>query len=366
MRRIALILAAPVAVFALQASPRPVSAQPTVAPAVHPYFDDKGTLAWYCDLTAAQAAGRASGKLLFIEYGRRACCNCRTLVSRVLPAPAVKSRMAASCIGLAADCDEPDPRVEAVFRRSMPDASLLPFVAVVSPDLEYVTGWQGAIEVPGCCAELGKIEAWRETTARRDAAAAKAAKAAAEASRPKAPCGQPAAAPAPTIASAARPAANVPPSIATGSTVGGPPAIGNEAAALAAARELLRQAESASGAGKHADVVRLDREAAGLSLRVEPTRWATILAAADRWADGLLAEAAKAAVAGKTSDAESSIETVRRDAAGRSASIDAERGSRALTMRSVIASSPAATREQATRDARNSFRGTRWAALFTP
>jgi hypothetical protein len=36
----------------------------------HPHFDDKGTLAWTSKLADAQAAAKASGKLIFIEYGR--------------------------------------------------------------------------------------------------------------------------------------------------------------------------------------------------------------------------------------------------------------------------------------------------------
>ena len=369
MRRIALILAATSAVAVLGAVPSRATAAPTFASTTHPYFNDQGTLAWYCDLAAAQEAGRASGKLVFIEYGRRACCNCRTLVSRVLPAPAVKSRLSARCVGLAADCDEPDPRVEAVFRRAMPDASLLPFVAVVSPDLDYVTGWQGAMDVAACSLEVARVEAWQERAARRATAATKLAKPA----LPGAPCAPgvpairatsteiPVARPAATTAGATAPDTSPAPACGVGSSQG----VGSQAAALAAARELLRQAEFASGAGHHAEVLRLEREAAALSIRVEPARWAATLAAADAWAEGLLAEAAAAALAGRTTEAEARIAAVRRDAVGRGASIDAERGARALTLRRFIESASAATREKATTDARNSFRGTRWAALFS-
>ncbi len=375
MRRIALVLAAHAAVLILSAGSSPAEAAPTIASTAHPYFNDRGTLAWYGDLNAAQAAGRASGKLLFIEYGRRACGNCKILVAQVLPAPAVKSRISAACVGLAADCDEPDPRVEAVFQKSMPNASLLPFVAVVSPDLEYVTGWQGGIEIAGCCAELGKIEAWRERAARRGNSTCKPVT-----PEPSAVPAQPTIAAKPMPAPAPRaahpapaPAASAPCSTPTARVGNAPPVgasphagppIGGQAVALAAARELLRQADDASKAGRHADVMALDREAAGLPIRVDPLRWAAVLATSDAWAERVLSDAATAALAGRTSDAESRIATVRRDAAGRSASIDAERGARALTMRRFIDSSPVATRAKALIDARNSFRGTRWAALF--
>ena len=39
-------------------------------PAPHPHFDDGGTLAWSTKVADAQAAAKASGKLIFIEYGR--------------------------------------------------------------------------------------------------------------------------------------------------------------------------------------------------------------------------------------------------------------------------------------------------------
>src|SRR5689334_15244711 len=68
----------------------------------HPYFDDKGTITWHEDLASAQAEARASSKVIFIEYGRRACGNCRVLVSRLMPSPTVSCRLKATCIGLAA------------------------------------------------------------------------------------------------------------------------------------------------------------------------------------------------------------------------------------------------------------------------
>lgn len=42
----------------------------TPKPAPHPHFDDGGTLAWSTKVADAQAAARASGKLILIEYGR--------------------------------------------------------------------------------------------------------------------------------------------------------------------------------------------------------------------------------------------------------------------------------------------------------
>jgi hypothetical protein len=36
----------------------------------HPHFDDRGALDWHTSFAEAQAAARAAGKHLFIEFGR--------------------------------------------------------------------------------------------------------------------------------------------------------------------------------------------------------------------------------------------------------------------------------------------------------
>ncbi len=348
MRRIASFLAAVAASVALSSNPAATSAAPGISSATssHPYFDDKGTLAWFVDLGSALESARASGKLVFIEYGRKACSNCKTLVSRVLPAPRIRSRISDACVGLAADCDDPDPKVEAVFRQAMPEASLLPFVAVVSPDLEYVTGWQGSVDIDGCCGQLAKAEAYRANCAKKAC-----------------PARQPVSVPAPSAvpASAVRPSPTTarPNRPATPEGMSGP-----EAASLAASRELLRQADGASKAGEYAEVLRLDREAAGLPVRVDPAAWAVVLAKADAWADGVLAQAASSATAGRLVEAERLVAGIRRDAAGRGASIDAERGARAIATRRAVDATPVADRARASAAARTAFRGTRWEALF--
>ena len=356
MPRFALVFAAAcAATLALSSTPSRATAGPDAA---HPYFDDKGTLAWHCDLPSAQAAARASGRLVFIEYGRRACGNCRVLVQRVMPQPCVKARLSSVCVGLAADCDEPDPVVTAVFHKAMPDASLLPFVAVVTPDLEYVTGWSGSMDVDGCARQMDKIDAWRARRAPKTAPATVAATVVAPLPTPVAPPRPPAPRGATTAAAPASRTIDPAPAGVPG------PAAGNSAAALAAARALLARAEAAATQAQYALVLELEREAAALTIRVEPARWGVILAKADAWAEGLLAKAAADALAGRTGEAERCIAGVRRDAHGRGACIDAERGARAITLRRFIDASAASTRERALADARISFRGTRWEALF--
>ncbi|MEE2940270.1 MAG: hypothetical protein VX460_07795 [Planctomycetota bacterium] len=36
----------------------------------HPHFDDRGTLRWYTSLADARAEAAATGKRIFIEFGR--------------------------------------------------------------------------------------------------------------------------------------------------------------------------------------------------------------------------------------------------------------------------------------------------------
>jgi hypothetical protein len=125
----------------------------------HPYFDDRGTLEWHTDLDRACAAARAQGKLVFVDSGRSLCGNCRTLVSRVLPADGVRARMTAAAVGFADDCDRTDPRVSALFARWLPDARMLPLVGFVTPDLQWVTGWSGGTDAATVGSHLARAEA---------------------------------------------------------------------------------------------------------------------------------------------------------------------------------------------------------------
>ena len=139
----------------------------------HPYFDDGGTLLWSTSLSDAQAAARASDRLIFIEYGRLQCCQCKKLVASVLPDPSIRCRLSELAVGLAVDCDDPDPRVEALLTAHLPGACALPFVAWVSPDLRWVAGWAGGRDLRGVTEQLSVAEAdrARDLLARARAAA---------------------------------------------------------------------------------------------------------------------------------------------------------------------------------------------------
>ena len=109
----------------------------------HPYFNDSGTLRWYQSLRDAQRAAQREGKLIFVEYGRSRCSNCRKLAERILPDDSIRGRLQGIAIGLAADCDRPERAVYDLFQTYLPGARTLPFVAFLTPDGDWITGWAG-------------------------------------------------------------------------------------------------------------------------------------------------------------------------------------------------------------------------------
>ena len=119
------------------ASPSPASA------ATHPHFDDRGTLVWYRTLPEAQAAARASGKLIFVESGRLECGSCRKLVERTIPQEPIRSRLAAIAVGLADDCDVQGTPTHSILMKGLPGAQFLPLVGFITPEGQWITGWAG-------------------------------------------------------------------------------------------------------------------------------------------------------------------------------------------------------------------------------
>lgn len=165
-RRLPIPLVAALAALLVSFLPASATADP-LRP--HPYFRDAGTLDWRTSLDEAAAAARSSGRLIFIEYGRRKCGNCRATVETILPSSTIKARVSALCVGLAAECDTPDPRVEALFARWLPTASILPFCALVTADLRWVDGWAGLIGTSDCLRRVAAAEPvcarWRAVAA---------------------------------------------------------------------------------------------------------------------------------------------------------------------------------------------------------
>lgn len=111
----------------------------------HPHFDDRGTLDWHTDWRSALRAAREQGKLVFVEFGREQCSQCRALVQSVVPRPEIAALLRAGYIALASDCDAAEPEVEELAMQ-VPDASMLPIVIFATADGRYLDGSSGAVQ----------------------------------------------------------------------------------------------------------------------------------------------------------------------------------------------------------------------------
>lgn len=128
----------------------------------HPHFHDGGTLSWWSDIHAACHAAKLEGRLVFIEVGKPACTNCRTLVSNILPAAGLRERLAKIAVGLAIDARFLDERAQRIFERNLPASELrvLPWAGFLDERGRFIVGWAGAISAGGYEAHLAKAEAF--------------------------------------------------------------------------------------------------------------------------------------------------------------------------------------------------------------
>lgn len=122
----------------------------------HPHFDDRGTLDWHTRYDDALAQARREGKTLFVEMGREACGQCRSLVQSVVPRPDVAPLLQQHFVALASDADETE---EAVLKHAyqLEDAYMLPFVLFVRADGTFVEGLSGAVNPITFAARLRRI-----------------------------------------------------------------------------------------------------------------------------------------------------------------------------------------------------------------
>lgn len=153
----------------------------------HPYFNDRGTLSWHHSLTSAQNAARRSNKVVFIEYGRKKCTNCRKLAQDVLPHRDIRGRLANTAVGLAAECDTPERAVWQLFRTHMPKGRMLPFAAFVTADGQWITGWYGRKSVREVSAYLASAERFVRTMRRAPSARRSASRSASRSAPRSAP-----------------------------------------------------------------------------------------------------------------------------------------------------------------------------------
>jgi hypothetical protein len=275
----------------------------------HPHFDDQGALVWHTTLADALGAAKAQRRVVVVEYGRKHCTHCRILCAQVMPLPAVKSRLSASAVGLASDCDDPEPTVDAMLRRNLPGADMLPLVGILDPDGRWITGFSGACSAERFQAHLASAEralaTWRALH------------------RPAEPTAAPACA----------------------APVG--------ASACARAREAAEK-------GAWSEVVRLCRQAG------EGPESAALRARVRTWAEARLDAAIEACRGSRFEDAMAAVSAVRQQLRGEPEAEEASRGTVAIRLAQAIARiDPAdAAREKARESAYLGMRGTRWERIF--
>jgi hypothetical protein len=284
---------------------------PAAPESSHPYFDDRGALAWNTTLAGAQEAARREGKLILIEFGRLKCGNCRSFVERVVPDARVRERLARIAVGLAAECDPPgrDEDVARLLFEHIPDAKTLPFVGLVTADLEWVAGYSGRRDATAFLREVAKAE--------------------------KSP---------------SRPASK------------------EEREKL---EKLRADAEAAFAKDDFRAVVAAARAADATGGRcAERDALDELRARAAGWAEDRLAgvEATLRSGSGDVAEAKKRLQAIARDFAGEPVGDDAKRGSDAVARREAIdaarAAGDAAKAASLREKARADLRGTRWAALF--
>jgi thioredoxin-related protein len=111
----------------------------------HPHFDDRGTLSWHTRWRDAQAQAQAENKLIFIEFGRELCGQCRALVQSVVPRPDVAPLLQQHFVALAADADDSEDAV-LDFAAKLEDATMLPFVLFTDARGQFLEGSSGAVD----------------------------------------------------------------------------------------------------------------------------------------------------------------------------------------------------------------------------
>ncbi|QDU84455.1 hypothetical protein Pla163_15650 [Planctomycetes bacterium Pla163] len=110
----------------------------------HPHFDDGGAVVWQTDFHEALRAASQQGRLLFIEYGRKECTQCKALVLTVIPRPEIAAILSERYVCLAVDCDEAGDEVDELATK-LEGAEMLPFVMVTDGRGQYLDGLSGRI-----------------------------------------------------------------------------------------------------------------------------------------------------------------------------------------------------------------------------
>lgn len=155
-RRVAVLLALSLAPLTARAQEPPATDPAYVSN--HPHFNDNGALRWSTKLADAQRAALAANRIIFVEYGRKGCVNCRQLCVDVLTNAKIRPRIQALAVGLAADCDKPESEVEKLIKDNLPGAQILPFAGFFTPELQWIAGWTGSTNADALLKVLDEVE----------------------------------------------------------------------------------------------------------------------------------------------------------------------------------------------------------------
>lgn len=116
-----------------------------------------GSLNWLHRIAEAQAAARASGKLILVGSTKPGCSLCDKFAHTT--APQCWGRLGQVAVPYMYDITRPeDARVDGTLRANLRGAALMPLVGFLTPDLQWVHGFSGPRSVEEF---LGDIESAR-------------------------------------------------------------------------------------------------------------------------------------------------------------------------------------------------------------
>ncbi|MBL4769645.1 MAG: thioredoxin family protein [Planctomycetes bacterium] len=111
-------------------------------PNSHPHFDDHGAHNWFVTLEGGVEQAKKSDRLLFVEFGRKACTDCRNLVEVLLPNVSVREQLASHFVTVAADADSDDPAILALVAQ-VENATTLPYIMFADAEAKLLYGFSG-------------------------------------------------------------------------------------------------------------------------------------------------------------------------------------------------------------------------------
>ncbi len=118
----------------------------------HPHFDDQGANHWFVTLEGGIDEAKRSGRMIFVEFGRKACSECRNLVEVLLVDDQVGDKLRTNFVTVAADADSDDPAILALAMQ-VQNATTLPYVMFADAEGLLLHGFSG----PSSVADLLQI-----------------------------------------------------------------------------------------------------------------------------------------------------------------------------------------------------------------